>query len=916
MKQVNLRLVNAFTVLSVLFLSFSSINLSAQCDQPFPKGDIDTTLRNVPKTIDVANNDITYFGSGQPLTSDSLVIVTPPSHGTVTVLNDTEVVYTPTPGFTGLDQFTYRIYNACGNSGIANVYVYVKPYCPAPSAFDDAYSVYNNILTSLNVTSNDVNIAGGPLAVTVLSGPSHGKAVVSSGKINFTGDSVYVGLDTLTYVVCDTCPAGKNCDTAQVVLDERHCDAVKTATDEAFVIQQDTITVNVLANDTNTSGFGTTTVTLVNTPKYGTATVVGNQVNYIASGTAFGIDSVKYLVKTDCGSSTGWLVIQVDQRPCGKPTGYADLEYAGYSSLCSNTFNVLMNDFNPINSGALTITNVSTPQYGTATVVGNKVVYICTDSTKVGLQDFFYYKVNNLCGSDSVRVDVTITPNKCNGIKPTIVPDNGSLCRNDSLIINVIANDYDPEGGVITLSDSLGNGVIGLPAHGKVVRLSLTTYLYIPDTNYFGTDFFVYQAGDNGTPRLYDQNRVDITVNQCANPPVIVDNKGKSIDTVYVTYPEDSSASYCFNYTDADGDFVSVSTPILTSPAQLAPIETITPIKGSQNLGVTPCIGMVPPKDYNGKEQVWVTICDEYPLCDSVLVIITVTPKNDPPVAVRDVVNYAWEGCQNTNVLANDFDIDKGDKFTITAFDTTTVNGGTISKTADSVLCYTPNSAFSGVDSFAYTICDTSKTCSTAYVIVNVPFIARNDSRTINQEETIVINVRENDSNDPRLGVSKCSEPLHGTATVNGDGTITYVAADDYPYDPISNNTIGIGQDSFCYQICFSGGQVTLCQSATVYITINPKPKFYIPQGFSPGADGVNDKFFIVSAEEYPKSQLLVYNRYGDEVWRNDGEGYQNDFDGTFKKNNEALPDGSYYYIYKFNDGVQKDAVGYIVIQR
>jgi len=252
----------------------------------------------------------------------------------------------------------------------------------------------------------------------------------------------------------------------------------------------------------------------------------------------------------------------------------------------------------------------------------------------------------------------------------------------------------------------------------------------------------------------------------------------------------------------------------------------------------------------------------------------------------------------------------------ITTFDSTTTNGAVISKSADSVLCYTPASSFSGIDSFAYTICDTSKACSTAYVIVTVPFIARNDSRVINQEETIVIPVRENDSNDPNLVVSICGNPKHGKVTVNSDNTITYIAEDDYPYDPITTNTIGVGQDSFCYSLCKSEGQVILCQSAIVYITINPKKKFYIPQGFSPGADGVNDKFFIVSAEEYPKSQLLVYNRYGDEVWRNDGEGYQNDFDGTFKKNSEALPDGSYYYIFKFNDSVQKDVVGYIVIQR
>jgi hypothetical protein len=41
-----------------------------------------------------------------------------------------------------------------------------------------------------------------------------------------------------------------------------------------------------------------------------------------------------------------------------------------------------------------------------------------------------------------------------------------------------------------------------------------------------------------------------------------------------------------------------------------------------------------------------------------------------------------------------------------------------------------------------------------------------------------------------------------------------------------------------------------------------------------------------------------------------------NDFNGTWKKNGQPLPDGSYWYIFKFNDGVTSDRMGYIVIQR
>ncbi|MCW3124793.1 MAG: hypothetical protein JWO03_451, partial [Bacteroidetes bacterium] len=54
----------------------------------------------------------------------------------------------------------------------------------------------------------------------------------------------------------------------------------------------------------------------------------------------------------------------------------------------------------------------------------------------------------------------------------------------------------------------------------------------------------------------------------------------------------------------------------------------------------------------------------------------------------------------------------------------------------------------------------------------------------------------------------------------------------------------------------------------------------------------------------------------GDEVWRNETDGYQNDFDGTWKKNGQPLPDMSYWYIFKFNDGIHADRMGYIIIER
>jgi gliding motility-associated-like protein len=274
--------------------------------------------------------------------------------------------------------------------------------------------------------------------------------------------------------------------------------------------------------------------------------------------------------------------------------------------------------------------------------------------------------------------------------------------------------------------------------------------------------------------------------------------------------------------------------------------------------------------------------------------------------------------CSSVNVLADDYDIDPGDHITISSYSTTTSNGGSVSQIGDSIFCYTADSSFAGVDTFHYTICDTSNKCTGAYVIVIVPVQARNDEGLTKQDSTIYINVTANDTRTGGEYISLCSQPVHGAIAIDSGNIIQYTPVHDYPVDPITADTNATqnGVDSFCYTLCNILNGDTVCANAEVYVMILPKAAFYIPQGISPNGDGVNDVFVIASANEFPLSQLLVYNRYGDEVWRNDGDGYVNDFNGTWKKNGQPLPDGSYWYIFKFNDGVTSDRMGYIVIQR
>jgi gliding motility-associated-like protein len=94
----------------------------------------------------------------------------------------------------------------------------------------------------------------------------------------------------------------------------------------------------------------------------------------------------------------------------------------------------------------------------------------------------------------------------------------------------------------------------------------------------------------------------------------------------------------------------------------------------------------------------------------------------------------------------------------------------------------------------------------------------------------------------------------------------------------------------------------------------------FIPSGFSPNHDGVNDAF-VISHPYNMTINLEVFNRWGNLVFRS--RDYKNEFDGRGNQPNnilgEELPDATYYYIVLATDkasGAVKKFAGFITLKR
>lgn len=109
------------------------------------------------------------------------------------------------------------------------------------------------------------------------------------------------------------------------------------------------------------------------------------------------------------------------------------------------------------------------------------------------------------------------------------------------------------------------------------------------------------------------------------------------------------------------------------------------------------------------------------------------------------------------------------------------------------------------------------------------------------------------------------------------------------------------GEDSFQYILCVTYDNTVYCDTAWAYLLIQSDTLF-IPNGFSPNGDGVNDKFIIPGIVNYPNATLYVFNRWGDKVWDKKVPYVTLQWDGL----NDAgvpVPDGTYYYILDLKNG-------------
>jgi gliding motility-associated-like protein/uncharacterized repeat protein (TIGR01451 family) len=88
--------------------------------------------------------------------------------------------------------------------------------------------------------------------------------------------------------------------------------------------------------------------------------------------------------------------------------------------------------------------------------------------------------------------------------------------------------------------------------------------------------------------------------------------------------------------------------------------------------------------------------------------------------------------------------------------------------------------------------------------------------------------------------------------------------------------------------------------------SVEPIPTdFFIPEGFSPNGDGINDVFVIRGILNFPENTFVIFNRWGNKVYETSS--YKNTWDGKttlgLRVGGDELPIGTYFYVLDLKDG-------------
>jgi VCBS repeat-containing protein len=442
----------------------------------------DTTLVLFGPAVLANDTDV----DGLPLTA---ILVTGPSHGTLTLTPSGGFTYSPAANYSGPDTFTYKASNGARESNVATVSLTVNGVNDAPAAVGNSYATNEDVQLVVNVPGvlgNDTDADGNPLTAALVTGPAHGTLVLDAdGGFRYTPAPNYNGPDSFTYQASDgTLTSG----VVTVSLSVTSVNDTPVAGGDSYTATEDTpLTIaapGLLVNDSDIEGSSLTAAKLTN-PAHGTVTVNTNgSFTYTPAANYNGPDSFTYRV-SDGSLNSAAATVSITVNAVNDPP----VAWSQSKSTNEDTSKAITLAGTDVEGSTLAFTIVTPPAHGVLTGVAPAVTYV--PAANYNGPDSFTFRVNDgaLDSTTVGTVSLTVTPVNDAPVAvagsfttPVVTPYSGTL----------VASDIDGNPLTYSITTSPTKGTLS-------VNANTGAFTYTPLAGRTGADSFRFRVNDGTT---------------------------------------------------------------------------------------------------------------------------------------------------------------------------------------------------------------------------------------------------------------------------------------------------------------------------------------------------------------------------------------------------------------------------------
>ncbi|MEP4887353.1 MAG: Ig-like domain-containing protein, partial [Alphaproteobacteria bacterium] len=429
-----------------------------------------------------------------------------------------------------------------------------------------------SIVDTADLLANDFDIEGDTLTVTSVSATSaFGAAITLNGDGTITYDPTGAAalqsledgefvVDSITYTITD---GNGGFDTATVSGAIVGATDGPDAEDDTIVIdEEETIVIDVLANDSHPEGRPLTPIASTN-PLHGFLTFDAgtNEYTYTANLDFAGTDSFEYTIVDDVGgqdtATVNITVNPVNDAPVFGGDHQVTVNQSGLVVLSTLDLSAFDPDDADVDvtfvlngapaGGSLTNGGVALSNgqsFTLADILSGDIAYDHAGATAA--DDSFIVELldDDLASGGTATIDINVVSPPA---PPVAVTDNYVISSTVNVFMDLTANDTDPNDDPLSpiASTNPVNGFLGFNGADE-------TYFYIPTAGFTGTDSFTYTITDGNSG--FDTGTVNISILADGDPLI-----GTAADEVLQGSSLDDTISGgggddLFQFDNGDGD--------------------------------------------------------------------------------------------------------------------------------------------------------------------------------------------------------------------------------------------------------------------------------------------------------------------------------------------------------------------------